>query len=291
MALLDLINNCQDKLSLPRTTSIIGATDQNTRTLLACANDEGKEVSTDFEWTVLENEYTFTLTSGTANYALPTDFDRHIPQTQWDRNFHWELIGPVTPQEWQFRKSGIIASSPRRRFRIKTRVSNQFYLDPTPASSDTGLTMVLEYYSASWVQPKQWVTSTAFAAGSYCSNNGIYYKTTAGGTTGATVPTHTSGSVSDGGVTWTYNTDVFDHFVADTDTTLIPQVCIELGVMWRFLMSKGMASWQSYKAKYDEMIPRWSSKTRGARTIDMSNSVWGERFIGPWNAPDTGYGS
>ena len=35
-------------------------------------------------------------------------------------------------------------------------------------------------------------------------SSGNLYKTTAGGTAGATAPTHTSGSVSDGGVTWDY---------------------------------------------------------------------------------------
>lgn len=290
MALLDLINNVQDKLGLARSGSVVNSTDDLTRTLLALANDEGKELATDWEWTVLEGEYTFTLTSGQANYALPGDFDRHIPNTQWDRNSHWELIGPITPQEWQFRKSGIIASAPRRRFRIKTRVANQFYIDPTPGSTDTGATMVLEYYSASWIAPKAWAASTVFAAGTYCSYNGNYYKTTLGGTTGSTAPTHTSGSASDGGVTWTYNTDVFDHFYADTDTVLLPQPCIELGVMWRFLQSKGMPTWVSLKDRYDEMCARWSSKTRGAAVIDLSATVYGERFIGPWNVPDTGYG-
>lgn len=291
MALLDLINNTQDKLGLSRSGSVIGNTDDITRTLLACANDAGKELATDYEWTVLENEYTFTLSNAVANYLLPADFDRHIPQTQWDRNTHWELIGPITPQEWQFRKSGIIANAPRRRFRIKGRASSTFYIDPTPASSDAGLTMVLEYYSASWAAPKQWVTATAFAANSYCSNNGNYYKTSAGGTTGATAPTHTSGTVSDGGVSWTFNTDTFDHFIADTDTSLLPQNLMEVSVAWRFLMAKGFATWMNLKEQYDDLAMRWSSKTRGAKVIDLSATVYGERFVGPWNVPDTNYGN
>lgn len=52
---------------------------------------------------------------------------------------------------------------------------------------------------------KLWVTSTAYAAKSYCyaSNSKLYY-TAAGGTSGATEPTHTNGSASDGAVTWVY---------------------------------------------------------------------------------------
>lgn len=291
MALLDLVTNLCDKLNLARPSVVIGSTDQNIRSLLAHANDAGKELATDYQWADLEGEYTFTLASGQASYALPPDFDRHIPQTHWDRDRHWELIGPITPQEWQFRKSGTVASAPRRRFRVKTRTASQFFIDPTPASADSGLTIAFEFVSASWVSPMAWAASTVFAANSYCSYNGNYYKTAAGGTTGSTAPTHTTGTVSDGGVSWAYNTDLFDHFVADTDTSIIPQAVLEIGTAWRFLHSKGLPTWVTLKDRAEDMAARWSSKKRGAAIIDMTNVVYGERFIGPWSVPDTGFGA
>ncbi len=49
-----------------------------------------------------------------------------------------------------------------------------------------------------------WVTATAMVIGEYRSNAGHIYSSAAAGTTGATAPTHTSGSVSDGTVTWDY---------------------------------------------------------------------------------------
>lgn len=59
--------------------------------------------------------------------------------------------------------------------------------------------------------PAAWVTATVYAAGARCVHRGgsttRIYSTAAGGTSGATPPTHTSGSVSDGGVTWTYLSD------------------------------------------------------------------------------------
>lgn len=52
--------------------------------------------------------------------------------------------------------------------------------------------------------PKAWsAVASTVPARSYCSNNGVAYYTESGGTKGATVPTHTSGTVSDGGVSWT----------------------------------------------------------------------------------------
>jgi len=50
----------------------------------------------------------------------------------------------------------------------------------------------------------QWQTGTVYAAGAQTTNGNYLYTTTAGGTSGSTAPTHTSGTVSDGAVSWTY---------------------------------------------------------------------------------------
>ncbi len=49
-----------------------------------------------------------------------------------------------------------------------------------------------------------WVTSTVYATGAYVYYGLNIYTAAVGGTSGASPPVHTSGSVSDGGVTWTY---------------------------------------------------------------------------------------
>lgn len=84
---------------------------------------------------------------GKESYALPTDIDRFMTQTFWDRNFRWQLLGPLNAQEWQVLKSGISPTGPRRRFRI---MDNLFYVDPTPA--DNGSIIAYEYYSNAWCQ-------------------------------------------------------------------------------------------------------------------------------------------
>lgn len=49
-----------------------------------------------------------------------------------------------------------------------------------------------------------WATSTAYSANSFVISSNNIYKTVSGGTSGATAPTCTSGTCSDGSVTWTY---------------------------------------------------------------------------------------
>lgn len=52
--------------------------------------------------------------------------------------------------------------------------------------------------------PAAWVTAHVYAAGALVSNSGKVYQTAAGGTSGATAPTHTTGTVTDGTVLWIY---------------------------------------------------------------------------------------
>lgn len=88
---------------------------------------------------------------GQTSYPLPSDFANFMTQTFWDRNFKWQLLGPLDAQEWQVLKSGISPTGPRRRFRI---FNNTFNIDPVPgfSSSDNGSIEVYEYYSNSWCQ-------------------------------------------------------------------------------------------------------------------------------------------
>lgn len=61
---------------------------------------------------------TVTLTFCKTLYPFPSDFDRVQDRTHWDKSKHWEMLGPKTPQQWQWLKSGYIATGPRIRWRI-----------------------------------------------------------------------------------------------------------------------------------------------------------------------------
>ena len=92
-------------------------------------------------------------------YPFPNDLAYFITQTFWDRNFRWQLLGPLDAQEWQVLKSGISPTGPRRRFRI---MGNYFYIDPVPgfSSSDNGAIEAFEYYTNAWCQSTGGLTGT-----------------------------------------------------------------------------------------------------------------------------------
>jgi hypothetical protein len=82
-------------------------------------------------------------------YPLPADLAYLIVQTEWDRNFRWQLLGPLDAQEWQTIKSGISPVGPRMRFRI---MQGMFYINPVGSSSSLFTdTIAFEYVSNAWV--------------------------------------------------------------------------------------------------------------------------------------------
>jgi hypothetical protein len=88
------------------------------------------------------------VTFATENYPLPPDLAYLIVQTEWDRNFRWQLLGPLDAQEWQVIKSGISPVGPRMRFRI---MQGQFYINPVGSASTLFIdTIAFEYVSSFW---------------------------------------------------------------------------------------------------------------------------------------------
>jgi hypothetical protein len=81
----------------------------------------------------------------TQYYPLPSDFDRQISRTQWDRSDHWGMSGPKSSQEWQWLKGGIISAGPVYRYRI---FGNRFKVHPAPTSR---LILANEYVSNQWI--------------------------------------------------------------------------------------------------------------------------------------------
>lgn len=88
---------------------------------------------------------TVTLTLAQTMYAFPSDFDRLVDRTEWDKTQHWEMPGPMNAQQWQWLRSGYIATGPRVRFR---RLGNLFQIWP---GLTTAHTLGFEYVSNLYV--------------------------------------------------------------------------------------------------------------------------------------------
>lgn len=100
------------------------------------------------------------LTFAQTQYPFPADYQRIIDRTQWDKSKHWEMLGPESPQQWQWLKSGYIATGPRIRWRI---LRNFFQIWPAVSTSEY---LGFEYVSKFFVQDATGVSKGSFTADS-----------------------------------------------------------------------------------------------------------------------------
>ena len=99
---------------------------------------------------------TFTLTK--VRYAMPADYDRIIDDTEWDKSKHWKMLGPETPQQWEWLTSGYISTGPRIRFRI---FGGYFQIWPAIGTEDT---LGFEYTGKYWAMDSGGTPKSSFTA-------------------------------------------------------------------------------------------------------------------------------
>jgi hypothetical protein len=104
------------------------------------------------------------FTFGQSDYTLPSDFERVVDNTIWDRSRFWSMRGPLSPQQWQLYKSSVIGrASIQRRFRFREIGGNQvFSIDPVP--TDNGSALVFEYVSNAWCKSSGGAKQTIWQA-------------------------------------------------------------------------------------------------------------------------------
>ncbi|MDO8707028.1 MAG: hypothetical protein Q7J84_19035 [Sulfuricaulis sp.] len=86
-----------------------------------------------------------TLTFSQILFAPPSDFDRQIDRTHWDKSKHWEMLGPSTPQQREWLRSGYISTGPRIRY---SYMGGYFMIWPPLGTTES---LSFEYVSKYWV--------------------------------------------------------------------------------------------------------------------------------------------
>lgn len=96
------------------------------------------------------------LSFSQTQYAMPSDYDRQIDRTHWDKTQHWQMIGPETAQQWEWLTSGYISTGPRVRYRI---FGSYFQIWPPQATQHY---LGFEYISNAWAASAAGVAKTSF---------------------------------------------------------------------------------------------------------------------------------
>lgn len=99
---------------------------------------------------VLNQDATGTATGTTFTFSKvlfdpPSDFDRLVDSTQWDKSKRWQMLGPETAQQREWLRSGYISTGPRIRY---WQMGGYWQIWP-PLGADEVLST--EYVSKWWI--------------------------------------------------------------------------------------------------------------------------------------------
>jgi hypothetical protein len=215
MSLLTLIQGACNRLGITRPTAAYSSTDQQIIQLVDLAQQEGIELAKRHTWQVLTTEKTFTsIASETQTGAIPSDFDRIIDDTFFNRSQKRRVKGPLTPQEWQFHK-GVVATTIIEAFRIR---GSAILIAPTPSA---GQTFAYEYVSKNWCESSGGTDQAAWAA--------------------------------------------------DTDTGILSEELMTLGLIWRWQRAKGLDYAESFDT-YERQLAIATSRDGGKPTLDFGSA-------------------
>jgi len=101
-----------------------------------------------------------TVTFSKTIYDLPADYETITDNTHWDKTKHWQMLGPVDAQQWQWLKSGYISTGPRVRWRI---LGNEFQIWPPYNTQEY---LGFEYRSKGWARSAAGDVKNSFTADS-----------------------------------------------------------------------------------------------------------------------------
>ena len=234
MTLLSICQNVADFTGFERPVTVVDNTDPIARQLLALAQREGKQLMRMSDWAILKKEHTFSTSSGTAAYALPSDFDRLVLETSYNRSDNDILTGPISSAEYQLVNHGMATTGTTEKFRLKA-ASNalKFELDPTPSSTQT---IGFEYVS-----------------NQFCQSSG-----------------------GSGQAAW----------AADTDTGILDETTMEMGITWRFKSSHGLDFSEDYR-QYQLEVRQAIARNGSAPILQLDDAR--KLIVGPYQT-DGNYG-
>lgn len=143
MSLLTIVQDACRDLSLPVLTSVVGNSTGHAPLMLRVAKEELNSLATRHSWQRLIKENTFSATATSAQVtasAIPSDFDRMVNESMFNRTTRRHVWGPLDSVQWQYVQASLVTLVDPS-FRIR---GGTIHITPTPTS---GNTIAYEYIS------------------------------------------------------------------------------------------------------------------------------------------------
>lgn len=159
MTLLSIIQDAADEIRTTRPTSVIPNTDPDVENLLRLANRVGESLMKKAAWQALRKEQTFSALGQEEQTAiLPSDFDRFVSESFWNRTSVDLLSGPVGSVRWQGMKANSYSDTEHPLFIHR---GGSVHILPAPTAGDA---LAFEYVSNQWCQSSGGTGQSAWAA-------------------------------------------------------------------------------------------------------------------------------
>lgn len=176
-----------------------------------------------------------TYNFGQSDYSLPADFQRPIDSTMWDRSRYWQMRGPLSPQQWQMYKSSVIGNaSIQRRFRFRSKQSINPFSNGFSNGFQNGLRLGFS------IDPVPTDNGSALVM-EYVSN---------------------AWCLSSSGALQT-------AWAADSDTAILDEYLLTLGVRWRMLRRLGLA-YNEELSEYESEVGKAIAHDGGAAILSIA---------------------
>ena len=156
---IDIAQNVAAAIGYEVPSSLIGTGTTSAKLMLALLNMGCRVLARKRgpfgqSWPELTREATVVTVVDQEWYALPQDFSDLINNTSWDHSRNWRTKGPVSPQEWQELKGGLIDTlGLTKRWRLSMNPDTgtvQMRIDPVPGAA--GENLRFEYVSNLWAR-------------------------------------------------------------------------------------------------------------------------------------------
>ena len=136
------------------------------------------------------------------------------------------------------------------------------------------------------------MTNTVYTAASIRSGNGYVYRTAAGGTSGATRPSWSTGSDTDGTVTWSVYIEPYlctpaNVALNDADICLFDDDLMIEGMRWAYKRAKGL-DYQQERSDWENMVKSAFARFNGPVRINLGQQAgdfedWPITAQGSWD--------
>lgn len=160
MSLLTIIQSVCGRLSLPVPSVVVTSTDQLVQQLYTLANEEGASLAKRGDWQSLTAEWIFITVAQAeqTNTPIPPDLRKFLSGSFFNRTTVRQMVGPLTPQQWQLFQARPAAAYTYLAFRER---QGTFLITPTPPAGES---IAYEYISTNWAMSSADQGKTSFTS-------------------------------------------------------------------------------------------------------------------------------